>query len=117
MTAPKAASFCEISVLFLEAGEDPTLLLSDRWTLAVATELAAFQLTSDAIRDIDPAPGTSAIHATLSRMAGRLDGVVQSLISSIDNFDISKLERAITLISDITADLQKATELSISFCD
>ncbi len=83
----------------------------------MAAELVTLQLAADVIRAINPAPGTNAIHTELLRMADKLDDLIQSLISGIDDLDISAFERAATLMTGITTDFQTATELTVSFCD
>jgi len=117
LTATLAESFGKFGVLFGEAGEDPALILTERWQLDVAAEMISLELVADGLRDMEPPPGAGEIHTVLQRMPVKLDAVVESITNGLDNLDADELQRGTTILSQLTEDIVEAGELALTYCD
>jgi len=80
-----------ISERFREAGKNTSVIFTDKWKLSVGAGLASLQMSTKAIRELDPPSYFSGIHNDLLAVADHTDNSIALLIEGIDQLDADKL--------------------------
>lgn len=112
-----AEALGNISDLSFSAGSDISKLYDDNWILAMATSLAALQLSADMIKEISPPPDMIPTHAWVLKAAEEIYPMVDSMTYGIDNLDSNSFAKATqhtVLISEYmgmaTEEIQKVSQ-------
>ena len=104
--------------LLATASDNPLLLVTDRFKIAVAAQGAAVIVASEAIRDrLRPTPRLRTIHTIGQRLASRMLAVVDAVFYGIDNLDAASFDQAGRLMQQVSADLTAGIRAAEQFCE
>ncbi|MXY96037.1 MAG: SH3 domain-containing protein [Caldilineaceae bacterium SB0664_bin_27] len=81
-----------IGDLFIEAGENPLLMLSDDWKTRVGIAMAALKVAYEDIQGLTPPENLKRFHDLTVDALSYCDAAIDQLAAGIDNFDIDSLE-------------------------
>ena len=81
-----------ISERFKEAGENTSVMFTDKWIISVGVGLAGLQMSSEAFRALEPPSYFADMHEDMLVLADHIDSAIPLLTEGIDGFDADKLK-------------------------
>jgi hypothetical protein len=86
-------------------------LLSNDWTFSVAAELVRIRQAYENATEITPPLPLQAYHAAVLNAFKKCDDATYLLVSGLDNFDATMMERAGSLLAECGSEIEVANQL------
>ena len=105
----------DVGESFLEAVDDPLVILDQTWVLEVAAGLAMVRLSYDDVSDLSAPESLSDIHDAADAALSKLDDATRPIASGIDDRDADQMNEGAALFVSAAEDMRALPALIVSF--
>ncbi len=107
----QSGAFKQLGNLLVSAGDNPTLVVDNTWTVKTAYNIAIIKDCSARIRKLKPPLRYATAHAAVVESANHYDKAMDLLVYSIDHLDADKMKQAMDEMALGNTDMERAVAL------